>query len=223
MVSRLRPPVHGATPSKGQTLRQRPNWSPLDPTMRLRAAGGRKGKPSIFFAPLPHQHLIIQRTVAHMLWMTPSPPDTEGVEHSRGWWSWWWWWWWSWWWWRWWWWWWWRWSWWWWWWWSFWWHHLGRVENLFALNGFCFGSCASIFAFAVCLFQPSSPTNTLPDLTVDRCRRQQPAGSSMAGSKHHIRLSGAVLAEGPPYAQHAAMSRHAQARVDAGVWATHEA
>jgi hypothetical protein len=53
LVNRLRRPVHGATPSKGQTLRQRPNWSPLDPTLRLRAAGGRKGKPSIFFAPLP--------------------------------------------------------------------------------------------------------------------------------------------------------------------------
>ena len=52
MVSRLRPPVHGAPPSKGQTLRQRPNWSPLDPTMRLRAAGGRTEKLSIFFAPL---------------------------------------------------------------------------------------------------------------------------------------------------------------------------
>ena len=45
----------------------------------------------------------------------------------------------------------------------------------------------------------------------------------MAGSKHHIRPSGAVLAEGPPYAQQDAMSRDAQARVDAGVWATHEA
>jgi hypothetical protein len=47
---------------------------------------------------------------------------------------------------------------------------------------------ASIFAFTVCLFQQSSPTNEFPDLTVDSCRRQQPARPSIAGSKeHHFR------------------------------------
>ena len=77
---------------------------------------------------------------------------------------------------------------------------------------------ANIFAFAVCLFQQSSPTNTLPDLTVDRCQRQQPAGPSIAGSKQHNTPSGAVLAEGPPDAQPDAMSSDAQARVHAACW-----
>jgi len=62
---------------------------------------------------------------------------------------------------------------------------------MFALHSFCFGSCASIFAFAVYLFQQSSPTNTLPDLTVDPTSAASRPVNSWLEVIHHTFKGGA--------------------------------